>query len=141
MQSIGEITYEPLRGGLTQVTTGFLSYLAIPAGTTSVQEPPILPNTFDLKQNYPNPFNPSTTIEFSVPTQSHVELNVYSLLGQKIATIASEQFAPGYYQMHWNGQADNGSRVASGVYFCRISATGEDRKISFRSLIRMVLLK
>lgn len=63
-------------------------------------------------QNHPNPFNPSTTISFSIPERSHVELVVYDLLGRKVATLASRNFASGDHSMRFNASA-----LASGIYF------------------------
>jgi hypothetical protein len=72
---------------------------------------------FELKQNYPNPFNPSTTIQFSVPTTSTVQLEVYNLLGQKVATLLNERMNAGTYSVPFNA-----SNLASGLYFYRIQA-------------------
>jgi len=47
----------------------------------------LLPSGFELHQNYPNPFNPTTTIEFSVPTKSHVKISVFDILGREVAVL------------------------------------------------------
>ncbi len=69
------------------------------------------PTEFVLHQNYPNPFNPNTTIEFSIPKSEFVTLKIYNLLGQEVATLASDKLTPGNYKYTW----DAGS-LASGVY-------------------------
>ena len=89
-----------------------------------------LPEHYLLSQNYPNPFNPTTTIEFSIPTKSHVELTVYDILGRQIETVIDQSMKMGNYKYEWNGD-----RRASGVYFYRLETADyiETRK--------MVLLK
>lgn len=70
-----------------------------------------------LEQNYPNPFNPSTTIRYGLPVRSHVTLTVFSTLGQKVATLVDEMKDEGYHDVRFDG-----SGLASGVYFYRLSA-------------------
>ncbi|RMG68961.1 MAG: T9SS C-terminal target domain-containing protein [Calditrichaeota bacterium] len=74
-----------------------------------------LPNTFALFQNYPNPFNPSTTIRFNLPTQSLVRLEVFNVLGQKVATLVQERLRAGQHQVVFNA-----GFLASGVYVYRL---------------------
>jgi photosystem II stability/assembly factor-like uncharacterized protein len=75
------------------------------------------PSSFCLQQNYPNPFNPSTVIEFTLPQKEYVTLTVYSMLGQKLATLLDEGLTPGTHKVEWNARG-----CASGVYFCRLQA-------------------
>jgi len=81
-----------------------------------------LPTEFALEQNYPNPFNPTTTILFDVPEKTHVKLDVYNVLGQKVTTLVDEEKAPASYSVPWDGQSDGGNQVASGIYFYRLTA-------------------
>jgi len=81
-----------------------------------------LPTSFSLNQNYPNPFNPETTIEYVVAQGAHVELAVYNILGDKIKTLVSGYQAAGSYIVKWQADTDNGSTVASGVYFYKLTA-------------------
>ncbi len=82
------------------------------------------PQEFTLSQNYPNPFNPSTRIAYSLPRPTYVSLVVYNKLGQKVATL-TEKFQPaGIYHVVWNGLADDGTLLNSGVYFYRLYADG-----------------
>ncbi len=85
-----------------------------------------IPAGVALEQNYPNPFNPSTTIRFSVAEQSFVRLTVYSLHGQELATLVSEQLSPGEFSVEWDG-----SGLPSGVYVYRLQSGGsvETRKL------------
>ncbi|MBT8380015.1 MAG: T9SS type A sorting domain-containing protein, partial [Ignavibacteria bacterium] len=73
-----------------------------------------LPDSYALSQNYPNPFNPSTTIQFSVPELSNVNIKVYNLIGQEIAVLVNEQLQSGNYEVRFNA-----ANMPSGVYFYR----------------------
>ncbi len=75
-----------------------------------------------LEQNYPNPFNPETTIRYQIPERAEVQVTVYNVQGQKVATLVNGVQDQGEYQISWRGEAANGSKVASGVYFYRLSA-------------------
>jgi hypothetical protein len=74
-----------------------------------------------LRANHPNPFNPRTTISFSLPEVSHVELTIYDAAGRLVRTLVCEHMAPGPHSAVWDGRTNSGSRAASGVYFCRLS--------------------
>lgn len=80
-----------------------------------------IPTRYSLNQNYPNPFNPETTISYELPSDSKVELSVYNILGERVATLVSEFKQAGYYEVVWNGTRDDGSTVSSGIYFYRLS--------------------
>ena len=77
----------------------------------------IIPKEYKLSQNYPNPFNPSTTICFNLPLRSHVLLQVYDLLGRKVATMVNENLKAGSHTAVWNATG-----FASGVYLYRLQA-------------------
>ncbi len=106
----------------------FSSALLIRFGARTTDVKPInnlVPDQFSLLQNYPNPFNPTTTIEFAVSRASKTDVAVYDILGKKVATLISEQLAPGYYRVQWNGTNQLGSLVSSGVYMLRMNAVDE----------------
>jgi hypothetical protein len=84
-----------------------------------------LPTEFALSQNYPNPFNPTTDISFSLPQATHVTLDIFNVLGQKVNTLVDSDMPAGNHTVTWNGDNASGSSVSSGVYFYRISA-GKD---------------
>jgi hypothetical protein len=82
-----------------------------------VTDLPGLPLVYSLEQNYPNPFNPSTKIEFTIPTTSFVQIKVFNIIGQEVATLVNEQVKPGRYSATFDA-----TRFASGVYLYRIDA-------------------
>jgi flagellar hook assembly protein FlgD len=75
------------------------------------------PRIFSLSQNYPNPFNTSTTIEYSLPEEAVVTIEIYDILGCKIETLVSGRQAAGSHAVVWEAED-----VPSGVYFYRIEA-------------------
>ncbi|MCU7490522.1 MAG: ammonia-forming cytochrome c nitrite reductase subunit c552 [Ignavibacteria bacterium] len=99
-----------------------------------------MPKSFDLSQNYPNPFNPSTQIAFSVPSAARVQLNVYNIVGQLVATLVNGEFVPGNYTATWNGRDMSGSMAASGIYLYRIEGVGQNGQ-NFNMTKKMVLTK
>ncbi len=85
--------------------------------------------------NYPNPFNPETLIEFSLVDQSEVKLYIYNIRGRKVKTLLDEMRGSGQHRVVWDGRAEDGREVASGVYLYQL-VTEE------KSIIRkMMLLK
>jgi hypothetical protein len=76
-----------------------------------------IPRDFALDQNYPNPFNPTTTIQFALPTESHVKLEVYNVLGERVASLVDETMQAGYYFERFNSTG-----ISSGLYFYRVQA-------------------
>lgn len=95
----------------------------------------ILPDKYELTQNYPNPFNPATRIAFTVPTESEVQLIVYNVLGQQVKVLVNESVESGRHEVNWDSDDESGNRVASGIYFYRI--TTDD----FTDSRKMVLMR
>jgi beta-glucosidase len=85
----------------------------------SIDPPGSLPSRFALHENYPNPFNPSTIIGFDVPRASRVAVAVYDILGRQVAALIDGQILAGGHRVEWNAAG-----MASGVYFCRMTAEG-----------------
>jgi len=79
----------------------------------------LVPNQYYLKQNYPNPFNPETVIEYGVSIEGDVELVVFNILGQKVATLVNERQEAHHYKISFNA-ADH--LLASGVYFYQLKS-------------------
>jgi hypothetical protein len=77
-----------------------------------------LPKDFKLEQNFPNPFNPVTTIRFTIPKKSLVSLEVYNILGEKVATIYDDFLPAGVHEFNWSQSAE----ISSGVYWYRLQA-------------------
>jgi len=94
-----------------------------------------LPENFNLDGNYPNPFNPVTTIEFALPEASNVTLEVFNIMGQKVATLVNESRTAGFHSVQWDA-----SRFSSGAYFLRMAATGTSGAV-FENSSRMTLIK
>jgi len=91
-----------------------------------------LPTEFKLEQNYPNPFNPTTKIQYQLPVNSHVKLELYSITGEKVSTLVNNELEAGYYTLILNA---NELKLASGVYFYRL-ITNE-----YTSNKKMILIK
>ena len=91
---------------------------------------PGLPTQFALHQNYPNPFNPSTEISFSLPEACAVRLEVYNVLGQRVASLVDGRMDAGAHTVTWDA-----TEVSSGVYLYHLQA-GE-----FSETRKMMLLK
>ncbi|MBP1657708.1 MAG: hypothetical protein H6Q31_2309 [Bacteroidetes bacterium] len=84
---------------------------------TSVEGRPETPTEFSLAQNYPNPFNPATVIEFAVPAESRVTIEVFNLLGQRVVTLVDEVKTVGYHTVKFDAAS-----IPSGLYLYRMVA-------------------
>jgi hypothetical protein len=94
-----------------------------------------LPTTSKLAQNYPNPFNPTTTIDYSLSTDSWVTLKVYNILGQEIAVLLNCLTSAGDHRFNFNG--DN---LSTGIYLYKLTASGINGS-TFISVKKMILEK
>ncbi len=115
-----------------QTATGLVSEYALKFTTeppylyifTSVDENPgindHIPAGINLEQNYPNPFSSSTWIDYSLPDQSDVILNIYHVNGKLVRTLQNGHQTAGKYSIEWNGLNDSGNNVNSGIYFYRL---------------------
>jgi photosystem II stability/assembly factor-like uncharacterized protein/phosphodiesterase/alkaline phosphatase D-like protein len=88
-----------------------------------------VPKEYALLQNYPNPFNPTTMIPVSVPTESRVVLEIYTILGQRVRTLYEGTLAPGRYTFEWDGKSDQMQMNSTGVYICSLR-TGKEISLS-----------
>ncbi len=85
--------------------------------------------------NRPNPFNPVTKIAFSLPATADAKLAVFDIAGRRVVTLVDREVEAGRHEVVWNGTNEAGDPVASGVYFSRLMAMGEEHSA------KMVLLK
>ena len=126
----GIITYDRKHEKVHYLPVKLSNMNTISTAALAVQQAENAVSDFVLEQNYPNPFNPVTTIEYQIPRQSDVELNVYNTLGQNVDTLVSENQPPGIYKVQWNA-----SGVPSGVYYYQFRA-GQIRKTRKMLLLR-----
>jgi len=102
----------------------------------SVEEPgEKTPKHFDLQQNFPNPFNATTTISFQAPATIEVTLEIYNILGKKVAVLIKEIVSAGQHQVKWHGKDGFGRDVASGLYMVVLTTD------KFRKAQKILLLK
>ncbi len=92
-----------------------MEYTMIPTNVIEVDVP--APVDFALQQNYPNPFNPTTTISYSLPLKSQVELAIYNALGESVMQLVNEEKPAGSYEVNFNA-----TNLPSGSYFYRLRA-------------------
>jgi len=116
--------------GINSETKTRIDYIIVNSVTGVEDLTGQIPTDFNLFQNYPNPFNPSTSIRFSIATESQVVVKVYNLLGKEVATLMNEKKTPGFYVLNFGGE-----KLPSGIYVYRLEAG------SFSSSKKMILLK
>ncbi len=102
-----------------------------------------IPQKFSLEQNYPNPFNPTTSIQYSVGSQSHIVLKVYDVLGNEAAVLVNEEKPAGTYEVNFDAvNSENGRELSSGVYFYRIAIHSDKIQAGdFVETKKMILLR
>ncbi len=118
-------TYNPNSG--TTTVSNFTMAQVITAVKSQVNN---IPSKFVLENNYPNPFNPSTIIGFSVPYSAHVTLDIFNVLGQKVAELVNKNLAAGQYSYSFDA-----SKLSSGVYLYRLQTD------NYMSVKKMILSK
>jgi hypothetical protein len=119
MFTVGESVTGKILGTANQSSLGFWSIYQSDV-LTSVEDEETMPVEYKLYQNYPNPFNPSTIIQYAVGSRQFVQLKVYDILGNEVATLVNEEKEPGYYEVDFNvGQTIS---LSSGVYLYRLQA-------------------
>ena len=105
------------RGAIARAMTDGTGYFALPLAALAGRA---LPERFALGQNYPNPFNPSTIIPYQLAASSHVRLEVFNLLGQRIATLVDGERPAGFHTATWHAVDGVGRAVGAGVYIYRM---------------------
>jgi hypothetical protein len=112
-------------GGTTNTDDNFvevtgineLSFWTIAGTVVSVEDVEGIPSEYKLSQNYPNPFNPETIIRFDVPRSSFVNISIYNLIGQKVATVVNNVLEAGYHQITFDA-----SELSTGVYIYKLTS-------------------
>lgn len=136
---VANITGQPISLGLHTATIqvrdnnsaiGQLQFMVEVNNVTIVRETPPVFSTFLLLPNYPNPFNPNTTIEFSIPQTTNVNLKIFNLLGQELITLLDEIREVGTYRINFDAKELN-----SGMYFYTLEAGG------YKETRKMILIK
>jgi photosystem II stability/assembly factor-like uncharacterized protein len=94
-----------------------------------------IPIAYSLEQNYPNPFNSSTIIKYDLKEDVQVSIKVYDILGRLVKTLIFDFQNAGFKSINWDGKNDNGQFVASGLYFCKITAG------DFKDVKKFILIK
>jgi len=79
-------------------------------------------SSFVLRQNFPNPFNSETIIEYYLPEERVVKIEIYNILGQKVKTLLDRKQSSGNKRIVWDGKNEKGQEVSSGIYFYRVKA-------------------
>ena len=101
----------------------------------AIDESGLTPFEFALHQNYPNPFNPETNIQFDVAENSDVNVSIFNIMGQKVATLVNGNMDAGIYHIKWNGLSDKGIALPSGMYFYKM------KSLEYQSVKKLVLVK
>ena len=96
----------------------------------------VVPVKFNLSDNYPNPFNPTTNISFSIPMSLDVQINIYNVLGQRVAMFNEGQLDAGTYNVRWNGRDQTGNTLASGIYFYELQAGDQFKQIKKMTFVK-----
>lgn len=95
----------------------------------------VIPKEFALYQNYPNPFNPTTTIQYDLPKDSYVTIDIYDILGTRVKRLVNKNVQAGAQSVVWDATNDFGAHVSTGIYMYRITAG------DFSKIHKMILMK
>lgn len=123
---LGELVFRVLQAGTHPLTVEACNGAVLQQHL--VTDP--LPEVFGLAQNYPNPFNAGTSIRYQLPRPAKVNIVLYNIRGQKVATLVDEDKAPGFYTYRWDARS-----LSSGIYFYRMTAG------DFSAVRKLVLIK
>jgi len=125
---IVEVSLRVSDDGGASATATIVLVIADPTGISEWDQ--LIPERYELSQNYPNPFNPTTTIRFGLPVSGEVKLEIYNIVGQRIATVLNEYRMAGYHEIGFDA-----GQMASGLYILRLEAGG------YSEVKKMVLSK
>ena len=114
--TIGQVFTHKVMSPNTILTSGFWGSVA--QITLGVDD--FIPEEFSISNAYPNPFNPTVSIDFSIPEQTDVRIQIFDLLGRNVFTHQQDFNNPGKYRFQWNARDHSGNNVASGIYIVAI---------------------
>ncbi len=146
LPGFGYWVFSQQAGDLFLTTDSTVASARIRIGLAENEPPPppveqqtalVHPTEFSLNQNYPNPFNPSTVIRYSLPVRSTVQLRIYSMIGEQLATLVDGIQEAGTWSQLYTAQG-----LSSGVYFYRLTALScEEPHRSYTEVQKMVFVK
>ena len=114
--TIGQVFTNKAVSSTTILTSGFWGSVA--QITLDVDD--VMPEEFSISKAYPNPFNPTVNIDFSIPEESDINIQIFDLLGRNVFNHEQNFNTAGKYRFQWHGVNDLGTPIASGVYFVTI---------------------
>ena len=130
---INDVAVDPFDPAMVYAATpwGVYRWNSWQLGTVIDERYSVRPTAVSLEQNYPNPFNGQTTIAYKLPQAASVELTIYNMAGQRIKNVVDKKQSAGRHQVFWDGTDEDGRRVGSGVFFCRLSTDiqGQTRRM------------
>jgi hypothetical protein len=113
---------------VTNIHSEYLSSMINDTVSTAIHMCEPITDQFILMQNFPNPFNAVTAIGYGLLAVSEVELSIYNVLGQEVATLFEGKQRPGHYTVNWDA-----SGFPSGIYFYRLKTKGQASKYVIRN--------
>ena len=114
--TIGQVFTNKAVSSITILTSGFWGSVA--QITLDVDD--VIPEDFSISKAYPNPFNPTVNIDFSIPEESDINIQIFDLLGRNVFNHEQNFNTAGKYRFQWHGVNDLCTPIASGVYFVTI---------------------
>ncbi|MCA9727991.1 MAG: T9SS type A sorting domain-containing protein, partial [Candidatus Eisenbacteria bacterium] len=100
--------------------------IKLPAGDTRLA-PELLPTSVELLAARPNPFSSSTNIDFRLPAEGQVDLQVFEVSGRAVRTLVSQSLPAGEHVISWDGRNDQGQSVGAGIFLVRLQANGVEQ--------------
>ena len=100
----------------------------------------LLPKEFSLG-NFPNPFNPTTTIQYSLPERSIVNISIFDLSGKKVREWSMGEIPGGSRNISWNGTDESGNKIPAGVYIYKLDAIAANSNKHYSENKKMILMK
>ena len=130
---LDDSNYVIIGGDFRDSTNGanfFVMKIRQKLGTGVEQSDNYIPAQYILSQNYPNPFNSTTKIEFSIPKNDFVKLEIFDVLGRKVEELLNQELSAGFYEVEFNA-----TDLSSGIYYYRF-ITNEFIQIKKAILLR-----